>query len=576
MSNARRETEAASADSADSILTEDEAALFNEAVRDAAGFYRSHLLFLRARDPSTATVREQFEAFASSVRDLLARRWAKTTERYEREQPKCVYYLSMEYLMGRSLANNVSNLLLDRIAQQVTRREHLEWPRLLEQEPDAGLGNGGLGRLAACFLDSMATLELPAMGYGLRYEYGMFRQSIDNGWQRERADGWLRRGRDPWEFARPREYLEVKFGCGIELRDGQLQFVPDRPTSLIGVPFDRPVTGFGTDTVNTLRLWAAFAPEYFDFQRFSSGDFVGALTQTLAAESLTRVLYPDDSTVSGQELRFAQEYFLVACSLGDLVRRFRHQATSWAALPDKVAIQLNDTHPALAVAELMRILLDEARLDWAPAWDITTRTLAYTNHTLLPEALEKWPVDWFALLLPRHLQIIYEINQRFLDEVRRLHPGDEARVARMRSDRGRADAICSHGTSGRALAHGAPMESRRSTPELLRSTTLKDFADMFPERFSNKTNGVTPRRWLRLANPELSAVITEAIGDGWTRDLTQLSHLRPLVDDAQLQWRFDGAKWAAKARFSDWLSRALRVKVDPHSIYDLSHQAHPR
>ncbi len=327
------------------------------------------------------------------------------------------------------------------------------------------------------------------------------------------------------------------------------------------------MTGYGTPTINTLRLWAAVAPESFDFQRFSSGDFVGALTQTLAAESLTRVLYPDDSTVTGQELRFVQEYFLVACSLGDLVRRFRSQGTSWESLPDKVAIQLNDTHPALTVAELMRILLDEAQLEWASAWDITTRTLAYTNHTLLPEALEKWPVDWFTLLLPRHLKIIYELNERFLDEVRRLYPGDEARVVRM-------SLIEEGSTRYVRMAHLAVLGSQSTNgvskihTELLRSTTVKDFAEMFPERFSNKTNGVTPRRWLKLANPELSGVITEAIEDGWIRDLSQLSHLRALADDTALQWRFWVAKRAAKARFSDWLGRASGLKLDPDTIYD--------
>lgn len=535
-------------------------------IRDAARFYRYHLLFLCARDPDSTSARERFEAFAHSVRDLLARRWADTTAHYEREHPKCVYYLSMEFLIGRSLANNTANLLLDPVVQQVTQQHHLEWSQLLEEEADAGLGNGGLGRLAACFLDSMTTLDLPAMGYGLRYEYGMFRQTIQNGWQQEQADHWLR-CRDPWEVARPNEYVEVKFGCGIELRDGRLALVPNHPTSLIGVPFDRPVTGFGTHTINTLRLWAAYASESFDFQRFSAGDFVGALTQSLAAESLTRVLYPDDSTVSGRELRFVQEYFLVACSLADLVRRFKHANASWSALPDKVAIQLNDTHPALAVAELMRLLLDEAQLDWVQAWDLTTRSLAYTNHTLLPEALEKWPVDWFALLLPRHLQIIYEINQRFLDEVRRTYPGDEARVIRM--------SLIEEGTTRFVrMAHLAVVGSQsingvsKIHTELLRSTTVKDFAEMFPERFSNKTNGVTPRRWLRLINPELSAVISETIGEDWVTDLSQLSRLRPLAEQAALQRRFWAAKRAAKARFSDWLARSGGCKIDPDTIYD--------
>ena len=310
---------------------------------------------------------------------------------YERENPKRVYYLSMEFLIGRSLANNVTNLLLDPVAKEVVKQKNLDWFELLEQEPDAGLGNGGLGRLAACFLDSMATMQIPAMGYGLRYEYGIFKQTIQDGWQQELPDNWLRRP-DPWEVARPYETVDVKLNCSFEIRGGTLRAVIGRPSTLIGVPFDRPVVGYGGKTINTLRLWAAAAHDYFNFQEFSSGDFVGALAETLEAESLTRVLYPDDHTTMGQGLRFVQEYFLVACSLADLVRRFRAGNNDWSALPEKVAIQLNDTHPTMAVPELMRILLDEAHLGWDEAWDLTQKTLAYTNHTLLPEALEKWPV----------------------------------------------------------------------------------------------------------------------------------------------------------------------------------------
>jgi starch phosphorylase len=295
---------------------------------------------------------------------------------------------------------------------------------LIEEEPDAGLGNGGLGRLAACFLDSMATMQLPATGYGLRYEYGMFKQSIANGWQKENADNWLRES-DPWEIARPSERVEVKLNCSIQVRGGQFEVVLDRPSSLYGIPFDRPVVGYGGKTINTLRLWAAAAPDYFDFQEFGSGDFIGALGETLEAESLTRVLYPDDSTTMGRRLRFVQEYFLVACSVADIVRRFRRLHNDWDRLPEKVAIQMNDTHPAIAVAELMRVLLDEAHLSWDDAWSLTRRTLAYTNHTLLPEALEKWPVEGFEVLVPRQLEIIYEINQRLLEDVRKRFPGDD-------------------------------------------------------------------------------------------------------------------------------------------------------
>src|SRR5262249_4837807 len=381
------------------------------------GLYDRHLVFDSVLAPPAAGPRERFEAFARSVRDVLSQRWVRTEQTYEREKPKRVYCLSMEFLIGRSLANNVMNLLLDPVATRVVADQHLEWLGLLEQEPDAGLGNGGLGRLAACFLDSMATMQLPAMGYGLRYEYGMFRQSIENGWQREKPDNWLRRT-DPREVARPQDRVDVRLNCSFEVRDGTLRVVPGQPSTLIGIPFDRPTVGYGGKTINTLRLWAAAAHDYFDFEEFSHGDFVSALAGTLAAESLTRVLYPDDSTTQGQKLRFVQEYFLVACSLADLVRRFRHGNSDWTALPEKAAIQLTDTHPALAVPELMRILLDEAHLGWDEAFDLVRRTLAYTNHTLLPEALEKWPLQWFEMLLPRHLEIVFEVNRRLLDDVR--------------------------------------------------------------------------------------------------------------------------------------------------------------
>ena len=317
---------------------------------------------------------------------------------------------------------------------------------LLEQEPDAGLGNGGLGRLAACFLDSMATMALPAMGYGLRYEYGIFKQSIKDGWQQEQPDNWLRNP-DPWEVARPQEKIEVPLNCSFEVRGGSLQPIPGRPSKLIGVPYDRPVVGFGGKTINTLRLWAATTPDSFDFKVFSHGDFVSAVAETLAAESLTRVLYPDDSTSFGQGLRFIQEYFLVACSLGDLVRRFRQTNDDWNQLPEKVAIQLNDTHPSMAVPELMRILLDEAHLGWDQAWELTRKVLAYTNHTLLPEALEKWPVQWFQDMLPRHLEIIFEINRRLLDDVRSALPWGRNAGGKRQPDRRRAISESPHGQS---------------------------------------------------------------------------------------------------------------------------------
>src|SRR4029453_17220728 len=396
----------------------------------ADALYERHLLFDNVVDAPAVGARERYEAVARSVRDVLSQRWVRTEKTYERLNPKRVYYLSMEFLIGRALTNNVMNLLLDREVQRVVADKGLDWLGVLEQGPDAGLGNGGLGRPAACFLDSMATMQLPAMGYGLRYEYGIFKQAIDDGWQREQPDNWLRQP-DPWEVARPYEKVEIKMNCAVEVHAGTLQPVIGRTSNLIGLPFDRPVVGYGGKTINTLRLWAAAAPESFDFQAFSHGEFVSALAERLAAESLTRVLYPDDSTSMGEGLRFVQEYFLVACSLADLVRRFRGTNADWSALPGKVAIQLNDTHPALAVPALIRILLDEAHLGWDEAWDLTRQTLAYTNHTLLPEALEKWPLPWFEVMLPRHLEIILEINRRVLGEVRTRFPGDGGRVERV-------------------------------------------------------------------------------------------------------------------------------------------------
>ena len=531
-----------------------------------SALYERHLIFDNVVDVAAADVRMRFEAVAHAVRDVLSRRWVCTERAYERENPKRVYYLSMEFLIGRSLSNNITNLLLDPAVKDAVQQENLDWLSLLEQEPDAGLGNGGLGRLAACFLDSMATLQLPTMGYGLRYEYGMFKQSIQDGWQVEKPDNWLRR-HDPWEVLRLQDAVEIKLNCSFELHGGSLRAIPNRPSSLVGIPFDRPVVGYGGKTINTLRLWAAAAPDYFDFQEFSSGDFVAALAESLAAECTTRVLYPDDSTSRGQALRFTQEYFLVAASLADLIRRFRRSNDDWSRLPEKVAIQLNDTHPALAVPELMRILLDDAHLAWEQAWDITQKTLAYTNHTLLPEALEKWPLAWFEIMLPRHLEIIFEINRRLMDEVRSRFPGDEKRISNTslieNSGQGMVRManlaiVGSHSTNGVAAIHS----------QLLRAITVKDLAEMFPERFNNKTNGVTPRRWLLLSNPALARTITEAIGEAWITDLSELRKLKPFADEHGFRDAFCNAKYEAKLRFTDWLKSTAGLGVDPNTIFD--------
>ncbi|MBY0228279.1 MAG: glycogen/starch/alpha-glucan family phosphorylase, partial [Gemmataceae bacterium] len=518
---------------------------------DENALYERHLVYDNVIDPSRAHMRQKFESLARSIRDLLTQRWIRTRAAHNAANPKRVYYLSMEFLIGRSLTNNITNLAADPLIKELLNVHGLDLMKIAEQEPDAGLGNGGLGRLAACFIDSLATLQIPATGYGLRYEYGIFRQEIEKGSQVERPDNWLRRP-DPWEVARPEETQAVRLASSFHLRGGQVQFMPGQPTTLYGLPYDRPVVGYGGKTINTLRLWSAAVPDYFDFDEFNTGDFFGAVSDKVLADTLTRVLYPDDSTASGRSLRFLQEYFLVSCSLSDILGRFRRWNDDWNLLPHKVAIQLNDTHPAMAVSELMAYLLDQIGLPWDQAWELTTGTLAYTNHTLLPEALEKWPVEMFAKLLPRHLEIVYEINRRFLGDVMQRFPNDAARVTRMsiieegpeRKVRMANLAIVgTHSTNGVAAIHS----------DLLKAKTVKDFAEMYPERFNNKTNGVTPRRWLLLANPALSSLITEAIGDGWITDTEQLRKLAPLAEDKGFREKFRQAKKKAKERFSSWL-----------------------
>jgi starch phosphorylase len=526
-----------------------------------------HLIFEHIVTPELARPRQRFEAASRLVRDLLAQRWLQTRQARERENPKRVYYLSMEFLIGRMLTNNVINLLAEPQVRQALQRAGVSYEHVAELEPDAGLGNGGLGRLAACFIDSMATLQLSAMGYGLRYQYGIFKQQIQGGYQVEKPDNWLRNP-DPWEIARPGKAVRVPLGATIEMTGGRLRLVPNRPSYLFGIAFDRPVVGYGARCVNTLRLWEATAPDSFDFADFSAGDFVGSVLDMVEAESLTRVLYPDDSTVAGQTLRFLQEYFLVSCSLQDIVSRFRKSGNpDWHDLPNKVAIQLNDTHPSLAVAELLRILLDQAGLEWDDAWDLTVRTLAYTNHTLLPEALEKWPVELFEQLLPRHLELIYEINRRFLDQVRERYPGDAGRAARVslieegpvrKVRMAHLAVVGTHSTNGVACIHS----------DLLRSTVMPELAELFPKRFGNKTNGVTPRRWLLQSNPELARLITEAIGDGWITDLGQLRRLAPLADDSAFRASFRQARRRAKARFAAWVRSATGQVIDPDVLFD--------
>jgi len=521
----------------------------------------NHLL-----SPEDALPRQKFEATARFIRDLVAHRWARTRLARAEAQPKRVYYLSMEFLLGRTLRNNMMNLAAEPIVRYAMQQEGWDLQALIEEEPDAGLGNGGLGRLAACFLDSLATLQYPAIGYGLRYEYGIFRQTIEGGWQVECPDNWLHNV-DPWEIKRPNRIYVVPVNSTFELAGTSISVQRNRPSSLLGIAYDRPVVGYGAHCINTLRLWAAGAPNSLDFAEFSQGGFAGAVLQSVAAESLTRVLYPDDSTLAGRALRFMQQYFLVSCSLQDIIARFRARCTDWSRLPERVAIQMNDTHPALSVAELMRLLLDQAQLSWQDAWDLTVRTLAYTNHTLLPEALERWPVELFEVLIPRHLEIIYEINRRFLDDVRGAFPNDEERVRRMslieegsvrKVRMAHLAVVGSHSTNGVAAIH----------TDLLRSRVLRDFSEMFPNRFNNKTNGVTPRRWLQQANPALSELITRAIGPAWVTDLRELRDLLHFVDDSGFREEFRQAKRAAKCTFASWLRASTGQIVNPDAIFD--------
>ncbi|MEP7245004.1 MAG: glycogen/starch/alpha-glucan phosphorylase, partial [Gammaproteobacteria bacterium] len=526
-----------------------------------------YLLCEHILEPQLAPARQRFEALARFSRDMIAHRWVKTRHARERDNPKRLYYLSLEFLIGRTLNNNIVNMAAHPVIERALRHEGWSLSEILDQEPDAGLGNGGLGRLAACFIESLATMQYSAMGYGLRYEYGIFRQAIRDGYQVEQPDNWLRRP-DPFEIVRPGKVYSVPLQASFELRGSAITIIPNRPSSVLGVAYDRPVVGYGAKCVNTLRLWAAVAPEHFNFSEFSHGDFVGAVIGNVAAESLTRVLYPDDSTVAGRTLRFLQQYFLVSCTLQDIISRYeKNNPGNWSNLPDHVAIQLNDTHPSLSVAELMRVLMDHKNLGWDEAWSLTVRTLAYTNHTLLPEALEKWPVDLFALLIPRHLEIVYEINRRFLDDVRTRFPNDNDRLRRMslieegstrKVRMAHLAVVGTHSTNGVAQIHS----------DLIRSRLLPDFAEMFPNRFNNKTNGVTPRRWLLMSNPPLANLITHLIGDRWVTDLSQLRALTHSADDSGVQQQFLKTKREAKLRFVDWLRTATGQVVDPDSIFD--------
>ncbi|MBI4607742.1 MAG: glycogen/starch/alpha-glucan phosphorylase [Candidatus Rokubacteria bacterium] len=533
-----------------------------------AGF-AAHLKYSLAKDRYSATDHDRFLALAYAVRDRLMERWIETQQAYHRKNVKRVYYLSLEFLMGRSLLNNLVSLGVDGVGRGVVTRLGIDWERLLELEVDAGLGNGGLGRLAACFLDSLATLAYPAVGYGLRYEYGIFRQVIRDGAQVEEPDNWLRLG-NPWEVARPEYMLPVHFGGRVEPdpAGGPLAFRWVDTRVILGMPYDTPIAGYRSPNVNTLRLWSARSGEEFDFADFSEGDYAAAVEQKVMAENLTKALYPDDRVFAGKELRLRQQYFLVACTLHDILRRHKNDRNPLEALPDKVAIQLNDTHPSLAVAELMRLLVDREGLPWEQAWAITTASIAYTNHTLLPEALEQWPVDLLERLLPRHLQIIDEVNRRFLEDVARRWPGDAERLARM--------SLIAEGPPKQVrMAHLATVGSHcvngvsRIHTELLTTQLLPDFHAFFPDRFTNKTNGVTPRRWLRVCNPGLAALITERIGDGWVTDLDRLRDLEPAAADAAFRERFLLVKRKARDDLAAYVLATQGVRIDPATLFDV-------
>ncbi len=538
----------------------------------APGLRKSFEIHLRrtlARDRYSATDRDRYYALALAVRDQLIDRWIATQQEHHKKNVKRVYYLSLEFLIGRMMGNNVINLQMEDMCRAAMAQEGLDWDYLREYEVDAGLGNGGLGRLAACFMDSIATLSLPAVGYGLRYDFGIFKQNINNGYQVEQPEEWLKH-RYPWMIPHPEFSFAVHFEGRTETRQG-----PKGPEhhwldtkSVIGIPYDLPVVGFGGGAVNTLRLWSAKAAEEFDLDDFNRGEYVEAVANKVLAENLTKVLYPNNSVSAGKELRLKQEYFFVSCTLQDILRRFKSDGNVWVAFPEKVFLQLNDTHPALVVPELMRLLMDREGLEWDHAWKITTASTGYTNHTILPEALEKWPIPMLERLLPRHLQIIYEINSRFLREVAVRYPYDADRLRRM--------SIIEEGEPKHArMAHLAIVGSSSVNgvsqlhTNLLRNKVLRDFAEYWPSKFNNKTNGITPRRWLLKANPPLAHLITEAIGDRWIRRLEDLRRLEKFADDAAFREKFRAAKLHNKEALAKIIKGILGVAISPDSLFDV-------
>ena len=532
--------------------------------------FHDNLYYIRGQATYTASKHDLYMALAYTVRNFMMYEWQRNVHCYFRQNPKFVYYLSAEYLLGEQLQRNLLYTNTFEYARQSMRRHDIDLDELLALDIEPGLGNGGLGRLSACFMDSLATLNIPAVGYGIRYEYGIFRQSFRDGWQVESPDEWLYLG-NPWEFPQPDDMVEVGFGGHTEHytdADGcyRVRWIPNQ--TIMGQPYHTLVPGYKTSTVNMLRLWGARATSEFDFQLFDVGDYSRAVEEKTSSENVTKVLYPNDNTPQGKELRLKQQYFFVACSLNDIIRRFMIKNVEWDELPNVAAIHLNDSHPVIAIAEFMRLLVDQYHVNWERAWQITRRTFAATQHTLLPEALEKWPVWLMERVLPRHLEVIFEINHRFLDEVRMSFPNDSGRVERMsiieegpEKQVRMANLACvgSHSINGVAQLQS----------ELLRTRVFPDFADMWPEKFSNKTNGVTPRRFMRLANPILSDMITERIGGGWLSDLERLRELEAFVDDPDFQQAWREMKAANKVQLADFVSDSLGLNLDPKSMFDV-------
>uniref|UniRef100_UPI00344CEBCC glycogen/starch/alpha-glucan phosphorylase n=1 Tax=Acaryochloris sp. IP29b_bin.137 TaxID=2969217 RepID=UPI00344CEBCC len=532
--------------------------------------FLNNLFYVQGKFPALATTNDYYMALAYTVRDRLLQRWINTAATYTELGSRTVAYFSAEFLMGPHLGNNLINLGIYDQVEQGMAELGLSLDELQEEEEEPGLGNGGLGRLAACYLDSLATLDIPSLGYGIRYEFGIFDQDIRDGWQVELTDKWLSAG-NPWEIARPEWSVEIKLGGHTEnytddYGNFRSRWVPDQVVK--GIPYDTPILGYQTNTANTLRLWTAEAPESFDFRSFNSGDYLGAVYEKMISENISKVLYPNDDSSQGKQLRLTQQFFFVSCSLQDMIRILHGQNLPLENFHKKFAVQLNDTHPAISVVELMRLLIDHHQMNWEQAWAITHQTFAYTNHTLLPEALERWPIELFGSLLPRHLELIYEINQRFLDEVRIKFPDDEERMIRMSliDESGEryvrmAHLACvgSHAINGVAALH----------TELLQKDVLRDFYEMYPHKFTNKTNGVTPRRFMVLSNSQLSKLITSKIGDSWIKNLKELQQLEQFVDDAGFQVEWRRIKQHSKTELATYIQNNNGITVDPDSLFDI-------